>query len=53
LEKSLPAVSSPFIFWHFPGYLDRPVIRGRDPVFRIRPVTVMRSDDWKTTSIMR
>ncbi|WP_193211946.1 sulfatase [Luteolibacter marinus] len=35
------------IFWHFPGYLDRPVIRGRDPVFRTRPVTVMRSGDWK------
>jgi arylsulfatase A-like enzyme len=35
------------IFWHFPGYLDRPVTRGRDPVFRTRPVTVMRSGDWK------
>ena len=35
------------IFWHFPGYLDSPVTRGRDPVFRTRPVTVMRSGDWK------
>jgi arylsulfatase A-like enzyme len=35
------------IFWHFPGYLDNPVIRGRDPNFRTRPVTVMRQGDWK------
>jgi arylsulfatase A-like enzyme len=35
------------IFWHFPGYLDDPVTRGRDPVFRTRPVTAMRSGDWK------
>lgn len=35
------------IFWHFPGYLDDPVPRGRDPVFRTRPVTVMRSGKWK------
>lgn len=37
----------PAIFWHFPGYLDDPVTRGRDPVFRTRPVTVMRAGDWK------
>jgi arylsulfatase A-like enzyme len=35
------------IFWHFPGYLDSPVTRGRDPVFRSRPVTVIRRGDWK------
>lgn len=35
------------IFWHFPGYLDNPVPRGRDPIFRTRPVTVMRQGDWK------
>ena len=35
------------IFWHFPGYLDRPVIRGRDPIFRTRPVSVIRKGDWK------
>jgi arylsulfatase A-like enzyme len=35
------------IFWHFPGYLDQPVIRGRDPVFRTRPVSVIRKGDWK------
>lgn len=35
------------IFWHFPGYLDTPVIRGRDPVFRTRPVSVVRAGDWK------
>jgi arylsulfatase A-like enzyme len=35
------------IFWHFPGYLDNPVLRGRDPVFRTRPVSVIRQGDWK------
>lgn len=35
------------IFWHFPGYLNDPVIRGRDGIFRTRPVTVMRKGDWK------
>jgi arylsulfatase A-like enzyme len=35
------------VFWHFPGYLDGPVLRGRDPVFRTRPVSVIRKGDWK------
>lgn len=35
------------IFWHFPGYLDRPVPRGRDPIFRTRPTSVIRAGDWK------
>lgn len=35
------------LFWHFPGYLDKPVLRGRDPHFRTRPVTVVRKGDWK------
>jgi arylsulfatase A-like enzyme len=39
------------IFWHFPGYLDNPVNRGRaidiEAGFRSRPVTVMRKGDWK------
>lgn len=35
------------LFWHFPGYLDNPVIRGRDSLFRTRPVTVVRKGDWK------
>lgn len=35
------------LFWHFPGYLDTPVIRGRDKVFRSRPVSVIRKGDWK------
>lgn len=41
------ALDRPAIFWHFPGYLDEPVTRGRDPVFRTRPVTTMRAGDWK------
>jgi arylsulfatase A-like enzyme len=35
------------LYWHFPGYLDDPVLRGRDPVFRTRPVSVIRKGDWK------
>ncbi|MFH5805381.1 sulfatase [Alienimonas sp. DA493] len=39
------------IFWHFPGYLDRPVVRGRPSDvalgFRTRPVSVIRKGDWK------
>jgi len=35
------------VFWHFPGYLDTPVSRGRDPVFRTRPVSVIHKGDWK------
>ncbi len=35
------------VFWHFPGYLNGPVLRGRDPVFRTRPVSVIRKGDWK------
>jgi arylsulfatase A-like enzyme len=37
----------PAIFWHFPGYLDGPVPRGRDPLFRTRPVSVIRKGGWK------
>ena len=47
LVGSATALARPTIFWHFPGYLDDPVTRGRDPVFRTRPVTVMRAGDWK------
>lgn len=39
------------IFWHFPGYLDQPVARGREldvrTGFRSRPVSVIRKGDWK------
>lgn len=39
------------IFWHFPGYLNQPVNRGREldvrTGFRTRPVTVIRKGDWK------
>ena len=39
------------IFWHFPGYLDGPVLRGREldlrTGFRTRPVSVIRKGDWK------
>ena len=39
------------IFWHFPGYLDDPVIRGREldvkTGFRTRPISVIHKGDWK------
>jgi arylsulfatase A-like enzyme len=42
LLEGKPTLARQSIFWHFPGYLDGPVPRGRDPVFRTRPVTVIR-----------
>ena len=47
LFKGEKALKREAIFWHFPGYLDTAVIRGRDPVFRTRPVSVIRKGDWK------
>ncbi len=47
LPRCEGALKRASIFWHFPGYLDDPVIRGRDPVFRTRPVTVINRDHWK------
>ncbi|MFO0843042.1 MAG: sulfatase [Gemmataceae bacterium] len=47
LFKGEPSLKRQAIFWHFPGYLDNPVPRGRDPVFRTRPVSVIRKGDWK------
>jgi len=39
------------IFWHFPGYLNSPVIRGREldvrTGFRTRPISVIHKGDWK------
>lgn len=37
----------PTLYWHFPGYLDKPCPGGRDRVFRLRPVTMMRKGPWK------
>ncbi len=47
LLKGKPTLDRSAIFWHFPGYLNGPVPRGRDPVFRTRPVSVIRKGDWK------
>lgn len=47
LFKQSGSLKRQAIFWHFPGYLDAPVIRGRDPIFRTRPVSVIRKGDWK------
>jgi len=47
LLRGYGALQRQAIFWHFPGYLDNPVLRGRDPVFRTRPVSVIRKGDWK------
>lgn len=47
LLKGGPELRRKSIFWHFPGYLDSPVPRGRDPIFRTRPISVIRKGDWK------
>ena len=48
-EKGFPAERSKPLYWHFPGYLDRPCPGGRDQLFRQRPSTVMRKGRWKLT----
>ena len=38
------------LFWHFPGYLQAykgMTDESRDPIFRTRPVSVIRKGDWK------
>lgn len=35
------------LFWHFPGYLNKPNAGTRDSLFRQRPVSVIRKGDWK------
>lgn len=38
------------LFWHFPGYLEAYnglMEDARDPIFRTRPVSVIRKGDWK------
>jgi len=51
LLKESGQIDRSAIFWHFPGYLDRPVIRGRAldvrTGFRTRPISVIRRGDWK------
>ncbi len=47
LLKGGSALKRQAIFWHFPGYLNDPVIRGRDKDFRTRPISVIRKGDWK------
>ncbi len=51
LLKGDGALQRQAIFWHFPGYLDGPVLRGREldvrTGFRTRPVTVIHKGDWK------
>jgi arylsulfatase A-like enzyme len=51
LLKGEGALKRQSIFWHFPGYLNSPVIRGREldvrTGFRTRPVTVIHKGDWK------
>ncbi len=51
LLKGEGALKRKSIFWHFPGYLDNPVIRGREldvrTGFRTRPVSVIHKGDWK------
>ena len=51
LLKSEGDLKRKAIFWHFPGYLDNPVIRGREldvkTGFRTRPVSVIHKGDWK------
>ncbi|TWU06185.1 sulfatase [Stieleria varia] len=46
----VPALPKRSLFWHFPAYLEsyrNCVDEQRDPLFRSRPVGVIRQGDWK------
>lgn len=50
LLKGKKSIERDAIFWHFPAYLE--AYQGltgdsRDPIFRTRPVSVIRKGDWK------
>jgi arylsulfatase A-like enzyme len=50
LLKGRNSIKRDAIFWHFPAYLeayDGLKDESRDPVFRTRPVSVIRMGDWK------
>ncbi len=51
LFKNSGSLARKAIFWHFPGYLNKSVNRGREGDiklgFRTRPVSVIRQGDWK------
>lgn len=51
LLKKSGTLSRHSLFWHFPGYLDGPVTRGRESDvrlgFRSRPLSVIRKGGWK------
>ncbi|KPL09406.1 MAG: hypothetical protein AMS26_22915, partial [Bacteroides sp. SM23_62] len=50
LLKGRKSMKRDAIFWHFPAYLEAYeglMDDSRDPVFRTRPVSVIRKGDWK------
>ena len=47
---SSQSIERPSLYWHFPAYLESYAglkEDSRDPVFRTRPVSVIRKGDWK------
>ena len=49
VEGKKQSKERPTLYWHFPGYLDKPCPGSRDEHFRLRPATTMRKGDWKLT----
>jgi len=50
LEQPNRSLDRTAIFWHYPSYVPstkNPAVRLRDPVFGVRPVSVIRKGDWK------
>ncbi|TVS17223.1 MAG: twin-arginine translocation signal domain-containing protein [Planctomycetaceae bacterium] len=50
LEQPGSGLDRTSIFWHYPCYVPsvkNPAVRLRDPVFGVRPVSVIRKGDWK------
>lgn len=48
LNGKKKTIDRPALFWHFPGYLDKPYPQSRESeYFRQRPSSVIRKGDWK------
>lgn len=50
LKGEVETLAPRSLYWHFPAYLQSygsPVDEQRDPLFRSRPCSVVRSGDWK------
>ncbi len=46
-HKDLSSLKNRTLYWHFPSYLEGGNKESADQMFRSRPVSVIRQDEWK------